>query len=120
MSLSGGMMNRARIAAAAGLVLGCSAMSPALAETPPPDSPAAKQEAERLAALPPVIPKGKPAIDYSGRKERGHASFYAPKFAGRKMAGGGRVNPNQKGAARKTPPPRTTGKGTQFGAGETG
>src|SRR4051812_924319 len=98
-SLSGGMMNRARIAAAAGLVLGCSSMSPALAETPPPDSPAAKQEAERLAASPPVAPKGKPAIDHSGQKERGRASFYAPKFAGHKMADGRTMNPNHNVAA---------------------
>src|SRR5689334_6693917 len=106
------MMNRARIAAAAGLVLGCSAMSLALAETPPPDSPAAKQEAERLAALPAakqeaerlaalpaVAPKGKPAIDRSGRKERGRASFYAPKFTGHKMADGRKMNPNHNVAA---------------------
>ena len=107
-------MNRARIAVAAGLVLGCSAMSLALAETPRPDSPAAKQEAERLAALPPVAPKGKPAIDPSGRKERGRASFYAPKFAGRTMADGRKMNPNHNVAASKALPLGTTARVTNL------
>jgi rare lipoprotein A len=113
-------MNGARIAAAAaGLMLGCSAMSPALAETPPPDSPAAKQEAERLAALPPVAPKGKPAIDHSGRKERGRGSFYAPKFAGHKMADGRKMNPNHNVAASKALPLGTTTKVTNLETGKT-
>ena len=112
-------MNKARIAAVAGLLLGCSAMSPALAETPPPDSPAAKQEAERLAALPPVAPKGKPAIDPSGRKERGRASFYAPKFAGHKMADGRKMNPNHNVAASKALPLGTTTKVTNLETGKT-
>jgi peptidoglycan lytic transglycosylase len=112
-------MNKAQIAAAAGLVLGCSTMSLALAETPPPDSPAAKQEAERLAALPPVAPKGKPAIDPSGRKERGRASFYAPKFAGHTMADGRKMNPNHNVAASKALPLGTTTKVTNLETGKT-
>jgi rare lipoprotein A len=69
--------------------------------------------------LPPVIPKGKPAIDYSGRKERGRASFYAPKFAGRKMADGRRMNPNQNVAASKALPLGTTAKVTNLETGKT-
>src|SRR5690348_2506119 len=111
------MVNRVRIAVAAGLMLGCSAMSLVLAETPPPDSPAAKQEAERLAALPPVVPKGKPAIDHSGRKESGRASFYAPKFAGHKMADARKMNLNHNVAASKALPLGTTAKVTNLETG---
>ena len=57
-----------------------------LAATPPPDSPAAKQEAEKLAHLPPVAARGH--IDHSGRKQQGRASYYARHFANRKMADG--------------------------------
>jgi rare lipoprotein A len=113
------MMNKVHITLTAALWLGGSAMSPVLAETPPPASPAAKQEAERLAALPPVTPKGRPAIDYSGRKERGRASFYAPKFAGRKMANEQRMNPNQNVAASKALPLGTTAKVTNLETGKT-
>jgi rare lipoprotein A len=112
-------MNRVRITVTVALLLGCSVISPVPADTPPPDSLAAKQEAERLAALPPVAPKGKPAIDYSGRKERGRASFYAPKFAGRKMADGRRMNPNQNVAASKALPIGTTAKVTNLETGKT-
>lgn len=112
-------MNRARIAAIVGLLLGCSAVSPALAETPLPYSPTAKQEAERLAALPPVMPKGRATIDHSGRKETGRASFYASKFAGRKMADGRKMNPNHNVAASKTLPLGTTTKVTQLETGKT-
>ena len=91
-------------------------MSAAVAETLPP---AVKQEAEPLAALLPVKPKGRPAIDYSGRKERGRASFYAPKFAGRKMADERRMNPNQNVAASKALPLGTTAKVTNLETGKT-
>jgi len=113
------MMHRVRTTLTAPLLLGGAAVSPALAETPLQASPAAKQEAERLAALPPVTPKGKPAIDYSGRKERGRASFYAPKFAGRKMADERRMNPNQNVAASKALPLGTTAKVTNLETGRT-
>ena len=96
------------------LLLGTSA----LADVPPPDSPQAKQEAEHLDRLPPVAPHGKAAIDHSGRKEKGHASYYAPKFAHRKMADGKRMNPQADVAASKTLPLGTTAKVTNLDNGK--
>src|SRR3954462_744262 len=40
----------------------------ALADSPPPDSPQARQEAERLNQLPPAKPTGGVRVDHSGRK----------------------------------------------------
>jgi rare lipoprotein A len=90
------------------MLLGSSA---ALAQTPPPDSPAAKQEAEQLAKLPPVPGKGA-RPDHSGRKQAGRASYYAHHFTDRKMADGNRFNPNADIAASKTLPLGTTAKVT--------
>jgi rare lipoprotein A len=101
-----------------GLLLACAA-STALAAIPPPDSPAAKQEAEKLDRLPPVTPHGKAPIDHSGRKEAGRASFYAKGFARRKMADGRRLNPNANVAASKTLPLGTTATVTNLDNGKT-
>jgi rare lipoprotein A len=43
-------------------------------------------------------------LDHSGRTQTGKASFYAPRFAGRKMADGTPMNPNDDNAASKTLP----------------
>jgi rare lipoprotein A len=82
----------------------------ALAETPAPDSPQAKQEAAKLNALPPVAARGRSVTDHSGRKETGRASFYAHTFSHKKMANGRRFNPNDNVAASKTLPLGTTAK----------
>jgi rare lipoprotein A len=103
------------IAAAIGLVL--LSGPAALAETPPPDSPAAKQEAEKLANLPPVVQKGS-HLDPSGRKQSGRVSYYAPHFTNRKMADGNRFNPNDAAAASKTLPLGTTAKVTNVQNGK--
>jgi len=55
--------------------------------------------------------------DLSGAKRVGVASFYAPKFAGRKMADGQRMNPNDDNAASKTLPLGTTAKVTNLETG---
>jgi rare lipoprotein A len=89
---------------------------PALATTPPPESPEAKQEAQKLAQLPPVTPRGH--LDQSGRKQKGHASYYAKKFTNRKMADGNRFNPNSNVAASKTLPLGTTAKVTNLRNGK--
>jgi rare lipoprotein A len=91
-----------------GLSLGIGA--PAVASTPSPDSPLALQEAKHLDRLPPVAPWGKAPIDNSGRKQTGHASYYAAKFAHRKMADGNHMNPQANVAASKTLPFGTTAK----------
>ena len=84
--------------------------SAAVAATPPPDSPLARQEAEQLDRLPPVAPWGTAPIDHSGRNQTGHASYYAAKFAHRKMADGNHMNPQANVAASKTLPLGTTAK----------
>jgi rare lipoprotein A len=104
-----------KIAAAIGFVLLWGPM--ALAETPPPDSPAARQEAEKLAKLPPVDQKGTHP-DPSGRKQSGRVSYYAHHFTNRKMADGKRFNPNGDAAASKTLPLGTTAKVTNVQNGK--
>ena len=51
-------------------------------------------------------------LDRSGRKQVGKASFYARKFAGRKMADGTPMQPQGNNAASKTLPLGTTAKVT--------
>jgi len=57
---------------------------------------------------PPIKPNHPAArghqLDHSGRKQVGKASFYARKFAGRKMADGTRMDPREDNAASKTLP----------------
>ena len=85
----------------------------------PADVPGAKQEAERLNSLPPVAPAPAGHIDHSGRKEKGRASFYAHRFANRKMADGRRMNPNSNVAASKNLPLGSVAKVTNLENGKT-
>jgi rare lipoprotein A len=57
------------------------------------------------------------SIDQSGRKQTGRASYYAPHFANRRMADGGRFNPNSNMAASRTLPFGTTAKVTNLNNG---
>ncbi len=91
----------------------------AFAESPPPESPQARQEAENLARQPPLTPRGGIHVDHSGRKERGKASYYAPHFANRKMADGRRMNPNSNVVASKTLPLGSVAKVTNLENGKT-
>jgi rare lipoprotein A len=108
------MLSR-KSAAAMGLALLLA--PPVLAASPPPDSPEAKQEAEKLASLPPVVQKGA-HLDPSGRKQSGRVSYYAQHFNNRKMADGNRFNPNGDTAASKTLPLGTTAKVTNVQNGK--
>ncbi len=58
-----------------------------------------------------------PELDRSGHARRGKASFYAPMFAGRKMADGSRMQPQSNNAASKTLPLGTTAKVTNLETG---
>ena len=91
------------------LVVAATIASSASAATPP-ESAEAKQEAQRLAQMPPIAPKEH--VDHSGRKQKGRASYYARHFDHRKMADGNRFNPNSDAAASKTLPLGTTAKVT--------
>ncbi|OUM04139.1 hypothetical protein A8M77_03415 [Variovorax sp. JS1663] len=63
------------------------------------------------------VSAAKPGIDGSGGKQVGKASFYADKFAGRKMADGTRMDPSDNNAAHKTLPLGTTAKVTNLETG---
>ncbi len=56
--------------------------------------------------------------DFTAHKRLGKASFYAPKFAGRKMANGNRMDPHSNNAASKTLPLGTTAKVTNLETGK--
>ena len=62
-------------------------------------------------------PVANPQLDHTGRKRVGKASFYAPMFAGRKMANGNRMDPHGNNAASKTLPLGTTAKVTNLETG---
>lgn len=87
------------------------AATSSLAATPPPESQAARQEAERLAHLPPLYPRG---LDHSGQKQKGRASYYARHFAYRKMADGNRFDPNSNVAACRSLPIGTIARVTNL------
>ena len=56
--------------------------------------------------------------DLSGRKRVGKASFYARRFAGKKMANGTTMDPHDNNAASKTLPLGTTAKVTNLDTGQ--
>ena len=60
----------------------------------------------------------KPAIDRSGKRRIGKASFYADRFAGRTMADGNRMNMKGDNAASRTLPLGTTAKITNLKTGK--
>ena len=75
-------------------------------ELTPPRTPA------RLAVI------AKPKLDRSGKRRIGKASFYARMFAGRKMANGNIMNPQNNNAASRTLPLGTTAKVTNLKTGQ--
>lgn len=66
----------------------------------------------------PAAATPRPKLDLSGRKRTGEASFYANRFAGRKMADGRPMNPRDDNAASKTLPLGTTAKVTNLETGQ--
>ena len=64
----------------------------------------------------PVAAKRK--LDRSGHQRVGKASFYARRFAGRKMANGKPMNPHHNNAASKTLPLGTTARVTNLDTGQ--
>jgi peptidoglycan lytic transglycosylase len=59
-----------------------------------------------------------PQLDRSGKRRIGRASFYAHMFAGRKMANGNRMDPQDSNAASRTLPLGTTAKVTNLKTGK--
>ncbi len=100
------------------IALGVAAAQAAEPGAPPvSDSPAARQEAQKLASLPPLGPQGRQP-DHSGRKQKGRVSYYARHFINRKMANGERFDPNTNVAASKTLPLGTTARVTNLANGK--
>jgi rare lipoprotein A len=64
-----------------------------------------------------TAPKARP-LDLSGHKRTGQASVYAKKFAGRKMADGERMNPQDDNAASQTLPLGTRARVTNLETGQ--
>ena len=81
---------------------------------------AANEIAAQAASAKPAAakPAKRHALDLSGRKRVGTASFYASKFAGRKMADGTPMDPHGANAASKTLPLGTTAKVTNLETGQ--
>jgi rare lipoprotein A len=108
--------NLAMIAAAAVLeaaTLGITAQAATPDDVAPQNSPTpARHSAERLAVI------AKPQLDRSGKRRIGKASFYARMFAGRKMANGNRMDPQDSNAASRTLPLGTTAKVTNLKTGK--
>ncbi|WP_431268766.1 septal ring lytic transglycosylase RlpA family protein [Dankookia sp. P2] len=73
-----------------------------------------------LALSGPAAPAGAAdgARKAKAQPQRGTASYYAPKFNGRRMANGKRFNPNASNAAHKTLPLGTTAKVTNLENGK--
>jgi len=72
---------------------------------------AGKNPAQHSVSSRPIASPEQPhKLDHSGRARVGKASFYAKKFAGRKMANGKRMNPHGNNAASKTLPLGTKAK----------
>jgi rare lipoprotein A len=66
----------------------------------------------------PQVAVGSQRLDVSGRKRVGTASFYAKRFAGRKMADGTPMHPHGDNAASKTLPLGTTATVTNLETGK--
>jgi rare lipoprotein A len=91
------------------LALGLAAAAAGAGDKPPPAG-GNKQSAAKPAA-------GAPALDRSGRPRTGKASFYAQRFAGRKMADGTPMDPKEDNAASRTLPLGTKAKVTNLETG---
>jgi rare lipoprotein A len=112
----------AGILAACGLPAGADESNSSPGSTPQAAEPAhaapehSAAPAHTAPAHEPVV--ANPTLDLSGHKRLGKASFYAQKFAGRKMADGTIMRPQSDNAASKTLPLGTTAKVTNLETGQ--
>src|SRR5882724_11341916 len=107
----------AGILAACGLPAGADESSPSPnSATPHPAAPAHAAPVHAAPVHEPVV--ANPTLDLSGHKRLGKASFYAQKFAGRKMADGTIMRPQSDNAASKTLPLGTTARVTNLETGQ--
>jgi rare lipoprotein A len=78
---------------------------------------AAQSAAPHVSSSRKASPNALPGLDLSGSTQVGKASFYADKFAGRKMADGARMDPRDDNAASKTLPLGTIARVTNLETG---
>lgn len=90
------------------LIASSIAAGSAMADTSSKSSASAKppqgNTAGKAASAQKKLKPGKPKLDHSGQPRHGKASFYADKFAGRKMADGTPMDPDSNIAASRTLP----------------
>lgn len=116
MSMLSSSRRLAALTVIAGVVYGC-----AIASVP--RDRAAQSSAPDASPPQSTVPTPKPSLaakrslDRSGGKQVGKASFYARRFAGRKMADGTRMDPRGDNAASKTLPLGTTARVTNLKTG---
>jgi rare lipoprotein A len=113
---------RSVIAVWAAVVLAGGATTHCFAQQPEPDSQVTgeslAQELKNTQANRNAEKRKRHPVDTTARKRIGKASFYAPMFAGRKMANGNRMDPHGNNAASKTLPLGTTAKVTNLETGK--
>ena len=98
------------LGACIGCALTAGAVEPNSDASAPEENPAGEHQPGPIHE--PVV--ANPPLDRSGHKRRGKASFYARKFAGRKMADGTIMEPQGDNAASKTLPLGTTARVTNL------
>jgi rare lipoprotein A len=113
-----GMAAIAATLAAATWGLAAQASTPTEAPTKSSELAAAHPDSPQRHSAQRISPKIKAPIDRSGKKRVGKASFYAHMFAGRKMADGKQMDPQQDNAASRTLPLGTTAKVTNLDTGK--
>ena len=131
MSFSTRRSNLALVALTATVAMSTGAMTAAQASTPgavapstvvtpsKPSELATEQSASRQRrSAQRLSPQVKAPIDRTGKKRVGKASFYAHMFAGRKMADGKQMDPQNDNAASRTLPLGTTAKVTNLETGK--
>ncbi|MGJ7507465.1 septal ring lytic transglycosylase RlpA family protein [Variovorax sp. GT1P44] len=100
-----------------GCATGPSSRAPVPDVSPSREIPTTPPAESTQAPSPKPASTAKTGVDRSGAKQVGKASFYADKFAGRKMADGTRIDPHDDNAASKTLPLGTTAKVTNVETG---
>ena len=131
MSFSTRRSNLALVALTATVAMSTGAMTAAQASTPgavAPSTVVTPSKPSELATEQPasrqrrsaqrLSPQVKAPIDRTGKKRVGKASFYAHMFAGRKMADGKQMDPQNDNAASRTLPLGTTAKVTNLETGK--
>lgn len=93
-----------------GMVVACAAAALVCGGPPAAAAGQARGKARAEASAPPSGAQRASRARGAARVERGKASYYAPRLAGRRMADGGRFDPRSDSAAHRTLPLGTTAR----------